>query len=98
MYSNPQKGGPQTPALGLNMNAGLIPSPTQQPEAILKAPLMRESCLVLMAFLSNLFTYSDLPMSPVSLVICGPLLGLLKIPVSAPSLSLPLASKSPFLV
>ena len=29
VYSNPQKGGPQTLALGLNQNAGLIPSPTQ---------------------------------------------------------------------
>ena len=63
MYSNPQKGGPQTLALGLNMNAGLIPSPTQQPEAILKAPLMKQACLVLMVFFSNLSAYSDLPMS-----------------------------------
>ena len=29
VYSNPQKGGPHTLALGLNMNAGLIPSLTQ---------------------------------------------------------------------
>jgi len=29
-----RRGGPQTLALGLNMNAGLIPSPTQCPEAI----------------------------------------------------------------
>ena len=27
-------------------------------------PLVKQSCLVLMAFLSNLFTYSDLPVSP----------------------------------
>ena len=45
MYSNPQKGGPQTLALGLNMKAGLIPSPTQQPEAPLKAPLMKQLSL-----------------------------------------------------
>ena len=63
-YSTLQKGGPQTLALGLNMNAGLIPSPTQGPEAILKAPLMKQACLVLMVFLSNLLTYSDPPMSP----------------------------------
>ena len=50
IYSNPQKGGPQTLALGLNMNAGLTPSPTQRPEAILKASLVKQSCLVLMAF------------------------------------------------
>ena len=64
MYSNPQKGGPQTLALGLNMNAGLIPFPTQQLETILKAPLMEQACLVLMAFLGNLSTYGGLPMSP----------------------------------
>ena len=29
VYSNQQKGDPQTPALGLNLNADLIPSPTQ---------------------------------------------------------------------
>ena len=52
---------PQTPALGLNLNAGLIPSPIQWPEAILTPPLVKQACLVLMAFLSNLFTYSDLP-------------------------------------
>ena len=46
-----QKGGPQTPALGLNLNAGLIPSPIQQPEAILAPPLVRQTCLVLVAFL-----------------------------------------------
>ena len=28
-YSNQQKGSPQTPALGLKMNAGLTSSPTQ---------------------------------------------------------------------
>ena len=27
-------------------------------------PLVKQSCLVLTAFLSNLFTYSDLPVSP----------------------------------
>ena len=39
--------------LGLNLNAGLIPSPTQQPEAVLTPPLVRQACLVLMAFLSS---------------------------------------------
>lgn len=34
------------------------------PEAILKAPLTKEACLVLMVFLSSLLIYSDLPMSP----------------------------------
>ena len=53
-----------TPALGLNLNAGLIPSPTQPPEAILASPLVRQTCLVLMAFLSNLLIYSDFPTSP----------------------------------
>ena len=76
MYSNQQKGGPQTPALGLNLNAGFSPSPAQRVEAILAPPLVKQACLVLMAFLSNLLTYSDLPKSPVSLVIYGPLLGL----------------------
>ena len=84
MYSNPQKGGPHTPALGLNMNAGLVPSPNQRPEAILKVPLMKQTCLVLMAVLSNSFTYINLPIfskfSSLSVV-------LLKIPVSAPALS-----------
>ena len=50
--------------LGLNMNAGLIWSPTQWPQAILKPPLMKQGCLVLLVFLSNLLTDSDLPMSP----------------------------------
>ena len=61
VYSNQQKG---DPGLGLKLNAGLIPSPTQRPEAILTLPLVKQDCLVLMAFLSNLLTYSDLPMSP----------------------------------
>ena len=39
------------------------PISTQQPEAILKAPLMKQACLVLMVFFSNLSAYSDLPMS-----------------------------------
>ena len=64
MYSNLQKSFPQTPALGLNLNAGLILPPTQRPEATLEAPLVKQSCLVRMAFLSNLFTYSNLLMSP----------------------------------
>ena len=64
MYSNQQKGCPQTPALDLNLNSGLFPSPTQQPEAILTPPLVQQACLVLMAFLSNLLTYSELPTSP----------------------------------
>ena len=58
---NHQKGGSQTPALSLNLNAGRIPSPTQRHEAILTPPLVKQACLVLMAFLSNLLTYSDLP-------------------------------------
>ena len=54
--------------LGRNLNAGLIPSPTQQPEAILTLPQFKQACLVLMAFLRNLFTInlyhcSDLPIS-----------------------------------
>ena len=56
--------GPQTPALGLNLNAGLFPPLTQQPEAILALPLVKQVCLVLMAFLNNLLIYSDLPISP----------------------------------
>ena len=64
MYSNQQKGGPQTPALGLNLNAGLIPPPTQRSEAILAPPLVQQACLVLMAFLSNLLTDGGLPPSP----------------------------------
>ena len=46
------------------MNAGFIPCPNQQHKVILKAPLMRQAYLVLMVFLSNLLTYSDLPTSP----------------------------------
>ena len=38
--------------------------PIPHPEALLKAPLTKQTCLVLMAFLSNLLTYSDLPKSP----------------------------------
>ena len=64
VYSNQLKGGTQTPALGLNLNAGLIPSHAQQSEAVLAPPLVKQTCLVLMAFLSNLLTYSDLPKSP----------------------------------
>ena len=59
-----QKSGPQTLALGLTLNADLVPSPTQGPEAVLVPPLVKQACLALMAFLSNLFAYSDLPMSP----------------------------------
>ena len=82
-----QKGGPRTLALGLNLNAGLIPSATQQHEAILKAPLMKQACFVPIVFLSNLLTYSDLPMPSVSLFKYGPLSGLLQLPVTTPSLS-----------
>ena len=64
MFSSQLKGSLQTLALGLNLNAGLIPSPTQRPEATLRAPLIKQACLVLMAFLSNLFTYHALPISP----------------------------------
>ena len=64
MYSNQLKGDPRTPALGLNLNAGLTPTPTQYPEAMLSPSLVKEACLVLMAFLGNLLTYSDLPNSP----------------------------------
>ena len=39
------KGSPQTPALGPNLNAGLIPYPIQQFEAILKPPLVKQSAL-----------------------------------------------------
>ena len=39
------------------------PIPNQRPEAILALPLAKQACLVLMAFLSNLSLYSDLPMS-----------------------------------
>lgn len=49
------KAGPQTLALGLTLNADLIPSPVQGPEANLKAPLMKKACLALMVFLSHLF-------------------------------------------
>ena len=52
-YLNQQKGGLQTPALGLKLNAGLIPRPTQQLEASLVPPLVQQACLVLMAFWSN---------------------------------------------
>ena len=51
VFSNQQKGGLQTLALGLNLNAGLIPSPTQPPEAILVFPLVQQACLVLMVCL-----------------------------------------------
>ena len=51
MYSNQQKGGPQAPALGLSMNAGLIPPLTQRPEAILSSPLAKQVCLILFFFL-----------------------------------------------
>ena len=64
MYSNQQKGGLQTPALGLNLNAGSVPFPTYQPEAILALPLVQQACLVLMAFVSNALTYSDPPKPP----------------------------------
>ena len=40
----------QTPALALNLIEGLIPSPTQRPEAILASPLVKKACLVLIAF------------------------------------------------
>ena len=60
MYSNQQKGGPQTYALGLNLNAGLIPSPTQRPEAILAAPLVQQTCRVPMGFL-NLLWFPNIP-------------------------------------
>ena len=72
---------------GLNLKAGLIPSPTQGPEAILALPLVEQACLVLIAFLSHLFTYGDLPVSPNFPIIRGPLLGLLQLPVSTPFLS-----------
>ena len=65
MYSNQQKGSPQTPALGLNLKAGLIPSPTQQPEAILAPPLVKQACLILIdGLLEQLLIYSGLLMSP----------------------------------
>ena len=63
-YSNQQKGSPQTPALGLNLNAALILPPTQGPEAYLKPPLVKKACLVLMALLNHLLTYSDFLKSP----------------------------------
>ena len=50
VYSNPQKGGPQTPALGLNLDAAPLPSPSQGPEAVLEAPLRKQACLALMGF------------------------------------------------
>ena len=37
--------------------------PPQGPKAILTPPLVKQTCLVLKAFLSNLLTYSDLPNS-----------------------------------
>ena len=83
-----EKAGPQTLALGLTLNAGLRPSSIQRPEAILTPPLMKRACLVLMVFLSNLLSYSDLPMSPVSLFKYGPSSGLLQLPVPTPSLSI----------
>ena len=64
MYSNEQNGSLQTPALGLNQIAGLIPSPAQQPKAILTTPLLKQACLVLLACWGILLTYSDLPTSP----------------------------------
>ena len=51
-----RRAGHLTLALGQNLNAGLIPSPNQWPEAFLALPLVKQACLVLMAFLSNLFT------------------------------------------
>ena len=78
MYSIQLKGSPQTLALDLNLNAGLIPSPTQRPEAVLKSPLIKPACLVLAAFL-NLQGSPNIPQ--VSLFIYVPLLGLLQPPV-----------------
>ena len=83
MYSNQLKGGPQTPALGLTLKAGLIPIPTQRPEAILAPPLVQQACLVLMAFL-NLQWSPHMPQ--VSLFICDLQLGLLKPPVPPPTI------------
>ena len=41
------------------------PTPIQWPEAILKAPLMKQACLLRMAFLSNLLTViSQCPLFP----------------------------------
>ena len=64
MYSDQLKAGPQTPALGLNPNAGRIPSPTRGPEAVLALPLVKQGHWGQMTFLSNLLTYSGLLESP----------------------------------
>ena len=63
MYSNQQKGGPKTPALSLNLNADLIPFPTQWSEVILSLTLGMQARLFLMALLGNLLTCSDLSKS-----------------------------------
>ena len=55
------------------------------PEAIFVPPLVKQACLVLMAFL-NLQWSPHIPQ--VSLFICDPLLGLLQPPVPTLSLSL----------
>ena len=74
---------PQSPAAGLDQKAGLIPSPTQRPEAILAPPLAQQACLVLMAF-------SNEQWSPLGFPLCWwSLTGLLYPPVPTPSLSTP---------
>ena len=59
-----RRGGPQTPALGLNLNVGLTPCPTQGPEAILALALVKQNCLVLKALSSYLLKVtSQCPLS-----------------------------------
>ena len=88
MYSDQLKAGPQTPALGLNLNAGHIPSPTQRPEAVLALPLVKQGHWGQMTFLEQFINLQWSPRVPwVSLSLSGPSLGLLELPVPTPSLS-----------
>ena len=56
LCSNQLKGSPQTLALGLNLNAGVIPSPTQWVVVILSPPLIKQACLVFFLFFSLVFS------------------------------------------
>ena len=73
--------------LGPNLNADLTPSPTQCPEAMLTPPLVKQPCLVLMAFLEQfMYTQCNVMSSKFSLLSVV-LYWDLKLPVPIPSLS-----------
>ena len=84
------EGGSSNSCPGSESECRLHPTPTQRPEAILVPPLVKQGCLILMAFLSNLLTYRDLPKSPREILsIYDPFLGLLQSPMPTLSLSIP---------